>query len=180
MSNRPRIHIPTEADAPGEIDYGVPHEDDLETLARDRVEVDTLDRGDLPALVRIDAKNNDHARADYIAAKVDEALLDSAIRLSLVARIEGAAVGFLMARLDFGDFGHMEPVAAIDTIDVDPDFAGRGIGRALLSQLLTNLRALRVERVETTVASDDLGLLGFLYHEDFHPSRRLAFEKMVD
>ena len=40
----------------------------------------------------------------------------------------------------------------LDTIGVDPGFAHRGVGHALVSQLLVNLSALGIERVETVVA----------------------------
>jgi ribosomal protein S18 acetylase RimI-like enzyme len=89
------------------------------------------------------------------------------------------AAGFVMARLDFGDFGHMEPVASIDTIGVDPAFAGAGVGKAMISQLFANLAALGVDQVETTVADTDLNLLGFLYACGFQPSARLAFDKLL-
>ncbi len=94
-------------------------------------------------------------------------MADSAIRVSLTARQDGAIVGFLMARADLGDFGRTEPVAVIDTIGVDPGYAHRGIGHALLSQLFANLGALRIERVETIVAPRDFALLGFLYDVGF-------------
>ena len=84
-----------------------------------------------------------------------------------------------MARLDYGDFGRAEPVAVIDTIGVDPLRAHQGVGRAMLSQLFANLAALGVERVETVVASGDLGLLGFFYAAGFRPSERLSFMKQL-
>jgi ribosomal protein S18 acetylase RimI-like enzyme len=84
-----------------------------------------------------------------------------------------------MAKVDFGDFGRTEPVAVIDTLGVDPGFAGSGVGTALLSQLFVNLEALHVERVETVVWRDNFELLGFFYRAGFGPSRRLAFVKRI-
>ena len=84
-----------------------------------------------------------------------------------------------MARVDLGDFGRTEPTAVVDTIGVDPAYAHRGVGHALLSQLFANLGALRVERVETIVAPDDLALLGFLYDAGFVPSQRIAFVRQL-
>ncbi|MGC2519091.1 MAG: GNAT family N-acetyltransferase, partial [Burkholderiales bacterium] len=72
-----------------------------------------------------------------------------------------------------------EPVAVIDTIGVDPGFAGTGIGTALLSQLFVNLEALHVERVETVIARENFDLLGFFYRAGFGPSQRLAFVKRL-
>jgi len=162
-----------------EIDYGAPQTNDFEPLARDRVDVRSLARANLDDIVRIDRRIMGRDRGAYIGRLVDEALLDSAIRVSLVAHQDRSAAGFVMASVDFGDFGRTEPVAVIDTIGVDPGFTGAGIGTALLSQLFVNLEALHVERVETVVARDDFGLLGFFYRAGFAPSQRLGFVKRL-
>ena len=112
--------------------------------------------------------------------KLGEAMHGSAIRVSLTARLDGAIVGFVMARADLGDFGRTEPVAVIDTIGVDPGYAHRGVGHALLSQLFANLGALRIDRIETVVAPRDFGLVGFLYDVGFAPSQRLPFVRRFD
>ena len=162
-----------------EIDYGEPQANGFEALARDRADVRSLERADLDEIVRIDRRIMDRDRRAYIGRVVDEALLDSAIRVSLVAHQDGSATGYIMASVDFGDFGRTEPVAVIDTIGVDPGFTGAGIGTALLSQLFVNLKALRVERVTTVVARDNFGLLAFFYRAGFGPSQRLGFVKRL-
>jgi ribosomal protein S18 acetylase RimI-like enzyme len=62
---------------------------------------------------------------------------------------------------------------------VDPDYWGQGIGRALLSQLLLNLRSLRVDCIRTEVDWDDRELLGFLDRCGFLPSQQLCFEHAI-
>jgi ribosomal protein S18 acetylase RimI-like enzyme len=161
----------------GEIDYGRPEANDHERLARDRADVRSMTAGDLDAIARIDRVITGRDRRGYIAARLDEALDDASIRVSLAARCDGAVVGYLMARADLGDYGRTEPVAVLDTLGVDPDYAHLGIGQAMLSQLLADLGALRVERVETVVPRDDLGLLGFLQAAGFAPSQRLPFAR---
>ncbi len=163
------------AAAPHEIDYGHLEANDHERLARDRADVRSMTPADLDAIARIDRGITGRQRRDYIAARLAEALADGGVRVSLTARCDDTIVGYLMARADLGDFGRTEPVAVIDTLGVDPDYAHRGIGRALLSQLFANLGALRVERVETIVPQRNLGLLGFLYKAGFAPSQRLPF-----
>jgi GNAT superfamily N-acetyltransferase len=162
-----------------EIDYGAPPRDDYEALARDRVEVRLLRPEDTAVVARIDRKVTGRDRSDYIERAVKEVLEGSAVRVSLLARSADVPVGFLMAKTDLGDYGRTEPVAVIDTIDVDPAFAHHGVGRAMLSQLFVNLGALQVERVETVVARENFGLLGFLYRVGFGPSRRLGFVKQL-
>jgi GNAT superfamily N-acetyltransferase len=162
-----------------EIDYGAPPPNDFEALARDLADVRSLQPEDVSDLVRIDRRLTGRDRSAYIARQVDEALHDSAVRVSLAAFCDGAAAGYLAAKVDFGDVGRTEPTAVIDTLAVDPDRAGTGIGTALVSQLLVNLMALQVERVETEVARDRLDLLAFFYRLGFAPSARLGFVKRL-
>ena len=179
MKERRPSFSPLSLDAAGEADYSDPRGDDFDALSRDRVPVRSMVEDDLDALGRIDRKITGRNRSEYLRAKLAEALYDSGVRVSLVAELDGNPRGFVMARMDFGELGRTEPVAVIDTIGVDPDFTGQGVGKALLSQLLANLAGLNVERVETTLARTDLDLLGFLYHCGFEPSQRLAFSKTV-
>jgi ribosomal protein S18 acetylase RimI-like enzyme len=164
--------------ARAEVDYGAPEVNDFETLARDRADVHGLAPGDLGDIIAIDQRITGRSRDSYLTRLFDEALNDSAIRVSLVAR-QGMAVGFIMAKTDFGDFGRTAPTAVIDTIGVHPQFAGAGIGTAMLSQLFVNLHALHVERVETVVAAENFDLLGFFYKAGFSPSQRLALVKRL-
>ena len=160
-------------------DYGAGTPNDYEKLARDSAELRSLAPGDLEDVVRIDRRLTGRDRRDYIRLRLEEALQDAAIRLSLVARKDGTAAGFLMASADYGDFGRAEPVAVIDTVGVDPNFARQGVGRALLSQLFLNLRALGIERVETVVAAQNTPLLGFFAAAGFCPCERLTFVKRL-
>lgn len=179
MPGRSPIHTPHPIDEVGERDFSDPHGDQIETLSRDRVPVRSLTSADLDAVVRIDRKVTGGDRTGYLRSKVDETLGDSAIRLSLIAEPDGLPAGFVMARVDFGEYGRAEPVAVIDTLSVNPAFAGQGIGRALLSQLMVNLAALHVDTVETHVARENFDLLGFLYRCGFIPAQRLVFMKTI-
>ena len=136
-----------------------------------------MSASDLTEIVRIDRALTGRDRSAYIGRKLTEAMTESGVRVSLAARLDGAIVGFVMARADLGDFGRTDPTAVLDTIGVDPEYEHQGVGHALLSQLFLNLGALRIERVETVVAPRDLGLLGFLYDVGFGPSQRIPFVK---
>ena len=160
-------------------DYGTPGPGDAESLARDGIEVGLLNEGDLEGVARVDRRHTGRDRRGYLCRTVREALADSAIRISLAARMDGGVAGYLMARVDYGDFGRAEPAAVIDTVGVDPLRPRQGIGRALLSQLFVNLRGLQVERVETVVAADKFDLLGFFYAAGMRPAERLAFVKKL-
>lgn len=169
-----------QGEGPGhEVNFGSTEANDFERLARADAEVRPMVPEDLREIVRIDRAITGRDRADYIAARLAEAMHDSAIRVSLAARRDGAIVGYLMARADLGDFGRTEPVAVVDTIGIDPGYAHRGLGHALLAQLSANLSALQVERMETVVGMADLALLGFFQDAGFAPSQRLSFVRKV-
>jgi ribosomal protein S18 acetylase RimI-like enzyme len=153
--------------------------DDFEALSRDRVPVRSMKEDDLAAAVRIDRKLTGRDRSAYYAAKLREMLTESGIRVSLAAEEDGFVVGFVMARVDFGEFGKVDKAAVLDTIGVHPGFAGSGFGHALLSQLFLNLATLQVETVLTQVSPDNIGLHRFLYSCGFHPSQRLVLSKTV-
>jgi len=140
-----------------EIAYDGTQSNDFEHLARDVADIRLMQSTDLCDVVRIDAASTGHVRDAYMERKLAEAMHDSAIRVSLVARVDDAIAGFLMARVDLGDFGRTEPAAVLDTIAVHPDCRHRRVAHALLSQLFVNLGGLRIERVETAGRSVPFG-----------------------
>ncbi len=164
-------------DDSGMADYSDPDGDDFEALSRDKVFVRSMTDADLAAIVRIDEKLMGHNRQEYFEAKLDEALRETGVRVSLVAETDGLAVGYVMARVDFGEYGRAESVAVMDTLGVNPNQAGSGIGSALLSQLLANLDALRVESVRTRVRWDQFALTGFFKRHGFEPAQQLILRR---
>lgn len=132
---------------------------------------------DLEMVARVDRLLTGEDRRDYLRRKLSEALDASSIVVSLAAEYDGFVVGFALARVDLGDFGHVVPTASLDTLGVNPGFAGRGFARALLGQLIDNLAALHVEALETEVARESFGLLRFLHAFGFGPSARLSFSR---
>jgi ribosomal protein S18 acetylase RimI-like enzyme len=175
------IGLPTGEGPAEEIDFGHREANDFERAARDAAVVRAMTPADLEAIVRIDHGITGRDRRAYLAGRLQEALLDDgSLRVSLAACREGVLAGYLMARADHGDFGRAEPVAVLDTLGVAPAQAGQGVGRALLAQLFGNLGALRIERVETVIAADDLEMAGFLSALGFAPSQRLAFVRRAE
>ena len=171
-----RVTIPERVGADAEVNYGMAPGPDYGPLARDRIPVRAMKETDLRKLVDIDRRITGRDRRDYFDRKLEEALYESDVRVSLVAELDGVPVGFVMARVDFGEFGQVEASAVLDTIGVDPDYRNRGIGRALLSQLFMNLMTLRVEGVRTVVGWSDQQLITFLERCGFAPSQRLCLE----
>jgi len=176
MAKRTTLTIPERVGEAPEINYGEPTAPDFGALARDRIPVRAMKADDLRTLIGIDRRIVGRDRTAYFERKLAEAMQESDVRVSLVAELDGRPVGFIMARVDLGEFGRVEPTAVMDAIGVDPDYRDRGIGNALLSQLIVNLRTLRVERIRTEVDWGDQELLSYLERFDFAPSQQLCLD----
>lgn len=148
-----------------------------EEHAHQNLVVRSLEEQDVATLARIDRQITGRDRTPYFRAKTKEALSRSGVRVSLIAEVDHTPAGFVMARVDLGEFGRTEPKAVIDTVGVHPAFKGGHVGRALLEQLFLNLRTLQVEGVVTQVGWDHFELLQFLARTGFRPSQRLSFDK---
>lgn len=177
---------PDERASPGpggetaELDFSSPVSDDFEALSRDGIPVRSMNAGDLDGLVTIDRKATGLDRTAYYRRKLREAMHESGIRISLVAERDGQLAGFIMARVDFGEFGHTGPEAVMDTIGVDPGYRRGGMGRALMSQLIANLSILRVEHVRTEISWNDVGLIRYLDDLGFAPAQRVALVRLLN
>lgn len=148
-------------------------------LTRNQVPVRPLKGEDIAYIDRIDMKLTGLDRSAYFATKFREMLDESGIRVSMVAEDDGIVTGFIMARVDYGEFGEVAKSAVIDTIGVHPTYAGSGVGQALLSQLLIDLSALQVESVRTKVEFGNYLLINFLSKRGFRPSQRLLLAKKI-
>lgn len=163
----------------GEVAPGESARDDSEDLSRDRIPVRSLKLDDLAAITHIDRAITGRDRTSYYRRKIEEAVNESGIRLSMLASVDDTPAGFIMARVDYGEFGQTGTVAVMDTIGVNSEFAGKQVGTALTAQLLANLEGLHVDRVRTEVEWDDFALLGFLKRLGFRPTQRIAFVKAL-
>ena len=145
-------------------------------LEFDTVQVRRLHARDLEAVIRLDAKIVGRRRDEYFKVKLEQALADTGIKVSLAAEVDGGFAGFCLCRVYYGEFGSMEKVAALDTFGVHPDFQGQGVGRAIVRQLRTNLLGLGITRLQTEVNWSDPDLLAFFQHAGFTPAPRLALD----
>jgi len=135
---------------------------------------------DLRAIVDIDGKHTGITRPDYLKKKLTEALdASQGLVTSLVAEIDGKVVGFVMGKVFVGEFGIPETIATIDTIGVDPEFAGRGVAKVLLDEYLTHLSAAGVESVQTLVSWENWSLLRFFSSNRFAPSKTVNLERKI-
>lgn len=163
----------------GEVAAGETEQDDSKDYSRDRLAMRSMRREDLAAIAAIDRRVTGADHSAYFARKLDEALTQSGVRVSIVADFKDTPAGFVMARVDYGEFGETAAEAVMDTLAVHPEFAGRSVGATMMRQLLANLQTLRVERIRTELGWDEFELLAFLKRLGFRPAARLSLTRRL-
>jgi ribosomal protein S18 acetylase RimI-like enzyme len=162
-----------------EPDYSDPGSDDFSALSHDRVPVRTMLESDLRKIISIDKAGTGTNRSEYYQRKQHEALHQTGIRVSLVAEQDDFPVGFIMARVDFGEFGHASAEAEMDAIGVDPGYKGRGVGQALMAQLIASLGVLNVDSVRTEIDWNDVDLITYFSAAGFVPAQRVTLQRSL-
>ncbi len=136
---------------------------------------------DFDAVLEIDTKVNKISRPDYYKLKFEK-LIESSdyVPTSLVAENEeNKVVGFIMGEVFRGEFGISEDRATLDTIGVDPDYQGQGIGKKLIEEFLEHLKTLGVEKVNTLVKWNDPQLIPFFSANGFVPSEIINLKRTI-
>ena len=159
------------------VESGFDH--DPGAVADDGIVIRSLGDGDADAIAKIDATLTGRSRSVFFKKRIETALLVPGVSLSLVAEVEGTIAGFLLASVDYGEFGTLDPVATLDAIGVDPKHQRLNVASALYQQLTQNLKGLGIERVRTEVHWKQWDLLGFLQRNGFEQSPRISLEAKV-
>ncbi len=162
-----------------EIDHSAPESDEPDALSQERVLVRSMQDSDLQQIIRIDKKITANDRSPYYRLKQDEALHRTGIRVSLIAEMEGFVVGFIMVRVDYGDFGNTSSEAVMDALGVDPDYQNTGIGSELMTKLMTNLANLKVDKIRTEIDWNDTSLVAYLGTTGFVPAQALVLSRAI-
>ena len=131
---------------------------------------------DLDAVVRIDAEASGRRRPRYFQLMLQRALQFAGLQISLVAVVDGAVAGYLIASLYYGEYGIAEPSASIDAIGVAAHLRRQRVGHVLLQQFRSNQCAIGVTTIRTEVDWDNFGLMPFFRSEGFAPSKRICLE----
>jgi predicted N-acetyltransferase YhbS len=151
-------------------------------MERDRegLIIRTLRAADQARLVDLDEVARGRRRDAWFEGRLRRALDESDIQVSLGAESDGILVGAVLGSVQFGEFGQAEPTAVLDTVLVDRSFGRQGVASALLAQLLENLAALKISRLRTQVAWNELDLIAFFGKSGFQPAPRIVLELEVE
>lgn len=146
-----------------------------------KIEIRPLQRDDFKAVVEIDKKLFKQDRTHYYETRFARALdKKDQLVLSLVAEADREVVGFVMSELFTGQYGIPLTAATLDTIGVDPEFQGMGIGRELITAFVSRLRRAGVKQINTLVGWNDWQLIRFFNSNGFAPAKTINLELKID
>jgi len=132
----------------------------------ENLEIRTLKKGDLDAIVKIDERVLGESRKEYWERRL-ELMNNQSSRISLVAEHQGEVVGFILGDVSGWEFGVPETIGWMDTIGVAPAYQKKGVATALAHELIKNLKAIGVRTIYTLVSWDDWDLLQFFHAMGF-------------
>lgn len=147
-------------------------------MSRDSdIRVRPLTPDDLESVVAIDRKHSGVSRTEFYEKRLQAALRDPKGFVYVAVCDGDALVGFALARLQGGEFGRENQVAALDAIGVDPDRTGRGAGQTLMAGLDDVLKSKGVRELVTLAEWTDHDLLRFFAAAGFRHATRTVLER---
>ncbi len=149
-----------------------------------------LAAGDLDPVIALDRKLSGRARRGFFETRLTAALKEPKAFLYIgLTHIDpdpdpdpdsdgdGVLAGYVMARLLRGEFGGDTLTAQLDAIGVDPEFQGRGAGRALMRALDKIMRQKGVTELQSQVDWTNHALTGFFAKTGFTVAPRIVLER---
>ena len=132
----------------------------------ENLEIRTLTKEDLDAIVRLDEEILGENRKDYWERRLG-GMIGKASQTSLVAEYQGEVVGFILGDVSGWEFGVPETIGWMDTIGVASAYQKKGVATALARELIKRLKAIGVRTIYTLVSWDDWDLLQFFHTMGF-------------
>jgi len=146
-------------------------------MARGDVKIRVMKYEDLDGIIEIDTKVLGKARPEYWRLKVE--IAEKRAMASLVAEVEGRVVGFILGDASGWEYGVPDTVGWIDTIGVLPEYQKKGVARALMTEMISNLKKVGVEKIYTIVDWRSWDLLKFFNSMNFRKGEMIQLELPV-
>jgi GNAT superfamily N-acetyltransferase len=143
------------------------------------IRVRALRTDDIDRLVAIDRAHVGRSRRRVLAKRLEMHAADPAESLQFGVDVKGRLAGFVLARVQRGEFGRTDSSAVIDVLGVDPASRGQGCGRALMDAITTEARARNLPRLHSQADWTMDELLRFFADAGFELSSRLVIERPV-
>ena len=137
-----------------------------------------LEPGDADDISRIQkAIAEDLGTIDYGRVVEEEAKRED--RVSFVAELDGAVVGYMITYIIYGGFG-LEKSAWIGAFGVEPKHMGSGIGKRLAKEIFDVITERGIKNIFTSVRWDSTDLLSFFKSLGFDRCEFINLKKIID
>jgi ribosomal protein S18 acetylase RimI-like enzyme len=145
---------------------------------KDKIVVRHLARSDIDTILELDKKiGKGRSSITYrdLISMDPGGLLD----FSFIAELEGKAVGFMLARIQYVYIPFTE-VCLIHGVGVDPDYHGHHIGSRLINELLGHCQAEDINTVRALVDQNNNNLRSFIESLGFQRSKIINYDKTFE
>ena len=134
---------------------------------------------DVETVIAIDRAHSGRARRHFFEKLLAAAKVRPADFVCIGIHRDDALRGFAIARILRGEFGRENAVAVLDAISVEIQSQERGIGHALMGELIETLRAMGVQSLQSLAEWTNHDLLRFFDTSGFMLAPRLSLERSV-
>jgi ribosomal protein S18 acetylase RimI-like enzyme len=139
-----------------------------------------LVRDDIDRLTAIDSHYTGHARRRFFEKRLTAAGQQTGDFIPIGIERDGSLCGFAIARLLRGEFGHSREVAVLDAIGVDPGSQERGVGHALMQELVKETRQRGFNSLQSQAEWTNHPMVRFFEASGFTLAPRLILERSIE
>lgn len=143
------------------------------------IRVRAVSADDLDRLVAIDLAHSGRPRWRFLEKRLQTHAAAPTESLQLGAEIDGYLAGFVLARVQRGEYGRTDSSAAIDVLGVAPESRGQGCGKALMDALTAEARTRGLTHLHSQADWTADELLRFFASSGFELATRLVLERSV-
>lgn len=139
----------------------------------------SLTAHDLERVVAIDSTHTGQSRRRFFEKRLaaSEAQPDLFVHIGLMRG--GALRGFLLAHVLRGEFGRDDFIGVFDAIGVEPECQERGVGQALIEELVERMKRKGVRSLHSQASWTNHDLLRYLDASGFSLSSRMILQRSV-
>jgi ribosomal protein S18 acetylase RimI-like enzyme len=136
-----------------------------------------LEPGDIDRVIAIDRAHVGESRRRFFEKRFAAAKARPEDFVHIAMQNGGPLQGFAMARILRGEFGRDRTIAVLDAIGVEPASRERGVGQALIEELVEILKASGIGSLHSQVDWTNHQLLHFFDDSGFTLAPRLVLER---
>lgn len=141
------------------------------------IQIRSLEKGDLAAIVNMEERQTGIARPDYWEKRLE---ISEAIRphwASLVAELDNRVVGFILGRAGEHEFGLPGTVAWVEMIGVDPAYRRRGVAEELIEKFTESAEDHGIKTIFTLIDPSRSDLQHFFSKRGFEHGKMVHYQK---